>query len=261
MKVLIPFSSGLDSTYLIYKNLKEGNNVVVCYFEILNNVNKSIVEKIHREYLIKQFEKDFKNKIVDLGTILQCEVNKVYNNSCQMNQIPIWLLGLYFACGDNIDEIQLGYVCGDDAISYLDDIKKLFKKYNKFSNKKFPKINFPLIKTLKKEITYKLPEKYKKFTISCEDPRIIKNDDDDFLIYKLCGDCDVCKKYSILDVGYENIDNITYNKKENTIEKTYVQYEKEIMKAKEDNLTKDNEIDEHDKIKAQTNTKRIKELK
>lgn len=36
-KVGVLFSGGIDSTYLIWKNLKEGNYVIPFYVEIINN--------------------------------------------------------------------------------------------------------------------------------------------------------------------------------------------------------------------------------
>ena len=44
-KVGVLFSSGLDSTYLVWKNLKDGNTVVPIYIEIENNKRKTILEK------------------------------------------------------------------------------------------------------------------------------------------------------------------------------------------------------------------------
>ena len=44
MNLLIPFSSGLDSTYLTWKTLKKGDNVILLYFEIQNNNIKTRIE-------------------------------------------------------------------------------------------------------------------------------------------------------------------------------------------------------------------------
>lgn len=49
-KVAVLFSSGLDSTYLIWKNLNEGNEVFPIYITISNNENKTILEKIDQIY-------------------------------------------------------------------------------------------------------------------------------------------------------------------------------------------------------------------
>ena len=56
-RVGVLFSGGLDSTYLVWKNLKEGNTVVPIYLEIANNEDKSKLEKNRIELLRKVFNK------------------------------------------------------------------------------------------------------------------------------------------------------------------------------------------------------------
>lgn len=59
-KVAILFSGGLDSTYLVWKNLKEGNVVLPIYVEIENNEVKTTMEKkIVLNYFIKNSLKNF----------------------------------------------------------------------------------------------------------------------------------------------------------------------------------------------------------
>jgi len=59
-KILIPFSGGLDSTYLVYKNLKEGNFVIPVYIEIIDAVqNKIIIEKQQAKKIAKKLKKRF----------------------------------------------------------------------------------------------------------------------------------------------------------------------------------------------------------
>lgn len=41
MNILIPWSGGLDSTYLVWKSLKEGHHVNTAYFTIINNHTKT----------------------------------------------------------------------------------------------------------------------------------------------------------------------------------------------------------------------------
>jgi len=56
-KVAVLFSGGLDSTYLVWKNLNEGNIVYPIYIEIENNITKTILEKNRIELLYKEFYK------------------------------------------------------------------------------------------------------------------------------------------------------------------------------------------------------------
>ena len=52
-KVAVFFSGGLDSTYLVWKNLSDGNTVLPVYVEIENNEVKTILEKNRMESVYK----------------------------------------------------------------------------------------------------------------------------------------------------------------------------------------------------------------
>jgi len=45
--ILVLWSGGFDSTYLVYKNLQEGNNVFTIYNKIINSKDKIKYEKKH----------------------------------------------------------------------------------------------------------------------------------------------------------------------------------------------------------------------
>lgn len=213
-QVGVLFSGGLDSTYLIYKNLKEGNYVRPYYIEIENNENKVILEKNRTKLLIEEFKKEFPNQISNM-----CYGMEIHVDQCcglRYTQMPIWMLGLLFFQEESIDEFHIGYVCGDDMISYLDDIKKIHKSYDIFTNSK-TKLKFPLSKTHKMEMYDGLPKKYLSLTVTCENPKIKDKpktfveigdkisyneyysekdliSDDRIIDYEPCGCCDPCKK-------------------------------------------------------------------
>ena len=215
-KVAVLFSSGLDSTYLVWKNLKEGNVVTPVYFEINNNENKTIMEKNRIELLIKEFNNDteLKSKINDIKYAINVGV-QVYNDKLFFKQIPIWLLGLVYIQGLDVDEIQIGYVCNDDAIPYLNDIKKIYKTYQSISEKLLP-LNFPLIKYKKWQIIRELPSQYKKLIFTCENPRIDESTKEDTIIqYTPCCNCVPCK--SIISSNYYETGEFPEIYKENMI--------------------------------------------
>ena len=185
------FSSGLDSTYLVYKNLKEGNVVYPIYIEIENNVNKTIIEKNRIELLYKKFYEEFQFNIKPIKYVMKTNVN-AREDSIHLKQVPVWILGLLFSQGLDVEEIQIGYVCGDDSTSYIKDMKKIYYSYERISDKLIP-ISFPLTKKKKWEIISKLPEKYHKYIYSCECPDIIGNEKDEFIEYHACCECTACK--------------------------------------------------------------------
>lgn len=191
-KIGVLFSGGLDSTYLIWKNLKEKNEIFPFYVEILNNKNKTILEKNRIFLLYEQFSKEFKNKIHEPKNILSITVNH-NTNHLMLKQIPIWILSILFSLNENFDEFQIGYVMNDDGISYINDIKKIYNAYKPILDVHTPLI-FPLTKMKKDEIVNNLPKKYLNLTVSCEIPKIIGDKNAKILNYKPCGYCEPCKR-------------------------------------------------------------------
>ena len=191
--VLIPFSGGLDSTYLVWKNLKEGNHVTVTYFEIKNNNTKVLLEHAHRDHLIRTFSREFSDKIKRSYFKYKITAESI-ENDYGLIQVPIWMLGAFMASNDKYDEIQMGYVMNDDALGYLKEIEELFNAYQPFSCKALPKMTFPIIKKQKEEMINELPPQYLNFVYSCENPHIIDETNKE-IIYSYCDNCVPCKRY------------------------------------------------------------------
>jgi len=103
-----------------------------------------------------------------------------------------------------ISNIQIAYVLNDCAISFIKEIKTLYKSYKLFyyDSHPQPKLKFPLIKTSKIEIYNELSIELKQYIWSCEVPTIIENTEE-FMIYQNCGECEACKKEKMLDI-YDN---------------------------------------------------------
>ena len=197
-KVAVLFSGGLDSTYLIWKTLKEDNEVYPVYVEIENNGNKTILEKNRIKLLVKEFRKEFTNekdysgrRIHDIEYVLRVSVS-TSESSLFFKQIPIWMFGTAFLQSLSIDEIQIGYVANDDAISYLDDIRKIYWSYQTICEP-MKKLTFPLSKIRKIEMAAQLPKKYLELIYSCENPRIIGSVDAEKIEYEPCCGCASCK--------------------------------------------------------------------
>ena len=58
-KVALLFSGGLDSTYLMYKNLEEGNIVYPYYIEVKNNEKKTELELNRSNLIVDVFKKNY----------------------------------------------------------------------------------------------------------------------------------------------------------------------------------------------------------
>lgn len=205
--VMILFSGGLDSTYLMWKNLKKGNVIQPIYLEITNNENKVLVEKQQITLIVDELKKEFDKDInVDFPIIF--EVIGI-NCNVSFSQPLIWSLSMAFAIKKNTDEIQIGYVVGDDALGSLTNIKKLFNSTKPFTYRHIP-LKFPLIKKTKHMLMDELPEQYHKLITSCENPKLekfgIKYKGSSYRFFEPCCDCVPCEK--IISHNYFGSKNI-----------------------------------------------------
>ena len=209
--VMVLFSGGLDSTYLIWKNLKKGNIVKPVYIEIKNNKNKSIVEIQQAKLLVEEFKKEFSDQIEEFKIVSEFRVNS-FRSIVTFSQPLIWVLSVLFGIEKHYDEINIGYVIGDCAISFLREIRNLYKSTLPFTDeKKLPKLKFPIMKESKYSMLYELPENYVKLITSCEAPVLLKygiklNNNERYRFFEPCGMCEVCKK--IKNNNYYNNDSI-----------------------------------------------------
>jgi len=206
-RVGVLFSGGLDSTYLVWKNLRDGNTVVPIYIEITNNEIKTILEKNRTKIIHKDLATEFNadksysdsplKDIHDIATVGVC----ANEDSLYFKQVPVWIIGVLFSQGLEVDEIQIGYVGNDDAIPYLQDIQKIYKSYQAMSEKLIP-LTFPLFKTRKWEMAKDLPHTYMKNIVSCENPRIIGSEEAEFVEYEPCCECTPCRTIIASDYYY-----------------------------------------------------------
>jgi len=190
--ILVSFSGGLDSTYLVYKNLKEGHKVTGIYTKILNNKIKIDVELQQSNQITELFQKEFPDQFtleqgIDIMVYGYCDL--------YLKQIMIWIMSSLYH-GSKYDEVHIGAVMNDDLISYIPDVKKTWKSFE-FLSQDLPKLRFPLSKLPKWEIVEQLPLQYKELVVYCEDPKIIKRigGKNPRIIFENCGHCNPCSRY------------------------------------------------------------------
>jgi 7-cyano-7-deazaguanine synthase in queuosine biosynthesis len=218
-KVAVLFSGGLDSTYLIWKNLKDGNEVTPIYVEIENNKVKSIIEKNRIELLYKKFLEEFRgsffgeSKIKNIEYVVNVNI-KTFESNLQFSQMPVWIFALLFCQNLDVDEFQIGYVMNDDAISYLDDIQNIYKSYEAISLEMKPLV-FPLTKMKKYQMANVLPKQYFDLIFSCENATIIGPEDGEIIQYEPCCECVPCSH--IIESNYYNIGRFPENYKKNLL--------------------------------------------
>jgi len=179
MKIMVLWSGGMDSTFLIWKLLREGHEVTATYIDIMNNATKTKRE-------LKSITKISKLFSVYSFTLLPTQhVSISPGHNMYLQQTVCW--GLVLPVCEDMDELHLGYIMNDDAVSFIPEIKQMFNGY-KGLIQNLPKLKFPLLKYNKQYIWNNLPEKIRKHTTWCESPRIKDN----------CGTCIPCKRHKTI---------------------------------------------------------------
>lgn len=196
-KVLIPWSGGMDSTYLVYKAIMAGCEVTTAYYEIENNSIKVKAELKARNEMMDYFRtlaSEHGTRYYDRGTIFKMNTGGGFNISPigVFSQTPLWVLASAYYAAD-YDCVAMGFVQGDETISWQKEYIHLFDAYKKirrdFTEPSKVKLIFPISRTKKDAIHYLLPIELKYKTWTCEDPINIENS-----LYE-CGCCLPCKTH------------------------------------------------------------------
>lgn len=191
---LVPWSGGLDSTYLIYELLSEGHSVQA----ITWNMNPGYAQDIRRKKatedmapLLEQFRKDsrYAHNWFSVDVIPDYEMGFPFSRHdyFKLGQVPSIITAIARRITNDTDFVALGYVMGDDAVSYLEEITSLYTAFVNLRtafNIAAPPLVFPLIKRSKKEIYEYLPDRLKEKVTWCESSNEIKT--------RGCGKCMSC---------------------------------------------------------------------
>lgn len=182
--IFVLWSGGLDSTYLIYKYLNLGYNVFAGHIQIDNNSDQTKREIETIEKLNKIFYEMFPGQWNYQGIIYSIMINRI-NNALLLKQAPLFILSSLYVKYD-YDELCIGYVMNDDAISWIPDFEKTYYSYQPFFNNKLPKISFQLMKLKKEEIIRQLPSNLLELVTYCEGDK------------DKCGICPSCIRHNAL---------------------------------------------------------------
>lgn len=187
---LILFSSGLDSTYLVYEALKTSN--VHLLYVIGNLRNTKVKEELEAREKIKQhFEENphSQYRIVS-DTILRFEVGdaELMLNGVRLTQPATWMYpSLYFYKSGMHTSVQIAYVKDDIIIPHLNDLQVAWDSLTKVVKTAQIPLEFPH-KDVDKNDSYKaLPDPLKDLIWVCDDPWVDGNRNT--IECKRCGPC------------------------------------------------------------------------
>lgn len=198
------WSGGLDSTYLLQKNLEKGNQVTAVYVKLENNdqwkAETAAIEKIY-----KILYHDFPDQL----RLIKGDhyfVSNICEGGLMLQQVPGHIMYLLHHLKSYIDEVQVGYVCGDHAVSFVEDFRKIWRAYaGLFPGDKIQKLTFPLIKTTKEEVWDCLNPKLEPLISFCDHPNRVRGN-----TFSACGVCESCVRMREMTGMYPPINDMFF---------------------------------------------------
>lgn len=216
------YSGGKDSTCRLIELLKQGETV----YPIVNTFNATSVDSnIQRELSMYQLLDIWKcvgkGKVIRPHFITSISYHFGEDGQTGFSQQQHNAYSLSLLSNDilkRFKRIEFCLINGDQGISWINDIKQVYKSCMKFNaidfidHHKIPPLTFPYTKIMKSEVFDKLVKfgtKYKKyfeydkvlFVPSCQQlefskPYVEKHGDEFYLCFisHPCGRCDSCKK-------------------------------------------------------------------
>lgn len=200
--VIVLYSAGLDSTYLLLKELDKGNYVI----PVTNLLNSDDLDFISHYIVQLNIHHLYRTNLNRLIYSVDSQVRNPSSFSYYQqvyNIMSVFVLGYDFL--QYVDEVQIGFTLKDEGMSYISELRTLFNTSLKLMpDEEVPlktKLVFPLSKMSKSMIAEKLEKLQKKNgtklkTLSCEKPFAkIENDDNEVVItIKCCGTCNSCQR-------------------------------------------------------------------
>ena len=211
------YSGGKDSTCRLIELLEQGETV----FPIVNLFNSNNVhDKLQRDLctyqLYRIWESVGKGELITPIFLTSISYHFCYGGSTGFTQQQHNAYSLSLLSCDilkNLKRIEMCLVMEDQGVSFVDDIKRVYKSCMKFNvidfqlHSKIPPLTFPYLKITKAVIYERLCDFGRKsgcnlFSPSCQSPYfmmpyICKEKDGNFYIefeYESCGRCASCEK-------------------------------------------------------------------
>lgn len=200
--VIVLYSAGLDSTYLLLKELDKGNYVI----PITNLLNSDDLDFILHYIIQLNIHHLYRTNLNRLIYSVDSQVRNPSSFSYYQqvyNIMSIFVLGYDFL--QYVDEVQIGFTLKDEGVSYMSELRTLFNTSLKLmpdeETSLKTKLVFPLSKMSKLMIAEKLEKLQKKNdtklkTLSCENPfaRIENDDNEAVMTVKCCKTCNSCRR-------------------------------------------------------------------
>lgn len=208
-KPLLVFSGGLDSSFMLWKALEQGD-VYTCYIKATQCQDKIPMELAARKKIIKFFEEKtghyvLSDTIVDLGNYINVKETVAHDGSLIKNwnnvvpdhsfgQAPLWQFGMQFATdGHKHSKVCMGVVMGDQIAMHIGDLLSAWHHTSAFSRVVQVPLEFPLMYHSKDMILRVMPKEIIPDLWICELPVAAGDDQPDGARFVPCERCTACE--------------------------------------------------------------------
>lgn len=165
---LVSWSGGVDSTALINRLLKEGHAVEATY-TVVNNNSTKVVREVRAITGIAKLWKPFRFELKEAASQFDISLG---NREMRLHQPLLWLTSLFYSCHAKIDRVAIGYVLNDCAISYLNELKTIWRAMWLLTDRAPVPLEFPLMRDSKKELWDSLDSNVQKLVTWCESDKV-----------------------------------------------------------------------------------------
>lgn len=202
--VLVPFSGGLDSTYMIYRLLQEGRKICPVYFELKNNYQDPTKPQIEADKVNRSKAFTEKQQATKIVSMLMEEFN---GSISRISVIPIpylnaqwesWVYGVQWIASRNLFFSQVAFEWNQSDIDDEEGLNKFRMRATNFNEQVGVEAIFPVFHLNKIQISTFLPIKYLNEIFFCELPLYEK--DNEKYTSRPCGKCKACKLQKILKI-------------------------------------------------------------
>ena len=182
---LILFSSGLDSTYLLWTQLQKGN-VDVLYVSAGQHPSKVSAERSACTKIIEMLEEMTGNRVVNQKYIKVSDGIR-HDSYWKFSQPASWM----YAALHHVDyrahsSVMIGYVLGDQILQCLGHLHAAWDSLYAISQHGVVPLEFPLLEVTKQHILSQLPNNVAKQIWVCELPETVEGR------HYHCGNCIPC---------------------------------------------------------------------
>ena len=194
----VTFSGGYDSTLLVSEAVRKGQTVIPIQVGVNTHAKGMwIIMELTLLDLRRKYPKRICKAICPVPHI---EITGNIIGYCIQPTIAYSLAFIDQTKRELLREIQVGFICKDECISYLDEFVELYKAARKFiqplDDVEPTPLTFPLKKTLKWQVLQKLENNgiYKIPLFSCENPEeVILGNKHGVIVYMApCCRCPSC---------------------------------------------------------------------